>query len=337
MRSLSQVKSGKFRPTAVRLMDRVKEVLRFHHYAYSTEKAYATWILQYIRFNNKQHPEKMGKAEVERFLSHLAINRNVAVSTQNQALNALVFLYDQVLDQPIEGNIRARRSKKPKRLPVVMSQSEIKLLLSKMTGDSLLAIRLMYASGIRITELCRLRVHDIDFERNHLFVRAGKGGDDRKTLLPEILHAPIKEKIERVQKMHAEDLTQGFGAVFLPGALARKYPNAATAFGWQYVFPSRNLSTDPRTGQTRRHHIDQSAIQKAIRYHVRKHGFIKRITPHTLRHSFATHLLENGTNIRVVQKLLGHKDVKTTEIYTHVMDNRLDAVISPLELISEPD
>ena len=324
-----------FKPTSPRLMDQVREVLRFHHYAYSTEKAYVDWILKYIRFNDRRHPKEMGKVEIERFLSHLAVNRQVSASTQNQAYNALLFLYKHVLDIPFDFDIRARRSRKPAQLPTVLSRDEVARLLHSMGGTTRLMAELMYGSGLRSQEVIRLRVHDIDFDNAQIYIRNSKGGKDRKSLLPAVLEERLKMHVANVSDTHKKDLEAGYGSVYLPPALSRKYPGAAKSFGWQYAFPSGDLSTDPRTGLIHRHHIHKSAIQKAVKKAATNADITKRVSPHTLRHSFATHLLENGVNIRVLQTLLGHKDVKTTEIYTHVMQRSHEGVKSPLEDLPE--
>lgn len=320
-----------FKPTAPRLIDQVKEVLRFHHYAYSTEKAYVDWILKYIRFNGTRHPREMGKVEIERFLSHLAVNRQVSASKQNQAYNALLFLYKQILDIPFDFEIRARRSSKSQQLPTVLSRNEITQLIHAMDGTTRLMAELMYGSGMRSLEVIRLRVHDIDFENAQIYIRNSKGGKDRKTMLPSVLCGRLQGHIAIVSDVHKDDLAAGYGSVYLPPALGRKYPGAAMSFGWQYAFPSACRSTDPRTGKVHRHHVHKSALQKAVKKAASNAGIVKRVSPHTLRHSFATHLLENGVNIRILQTLLGHKDVKTTEIYTHVMQRSHDDVKSPLE------
>lgn len=327
--------STTFRPSASRLMDQVRETLRFYHYAYNTEKSYVEWILKFIRFSGKKHPKDMGKAEIERFLSHLAVNRDVAASTQNQAFNAIMFLYKKVLDMPMELDIRARRSGKGKILPTVLSREEAKSLISCMTGTAKTMACLMYGSGLRSLEVIRLRVHDIDFENNQIYIRNAKGGKDRTTIFPTALHQPIREQIEEVKKLHAKDLAEGYGEVYLPAALSRKYSKANISTGWQYLFPSKVRSTDPRSGKVMRHHIYKTVLQKAVSNAKAETKILKRITPHTLRHSFATHLLENGENIRVLQVLLGHNDVKTTEIYTHVMQKNHDSVKSPLDDFDE--
>ena len=321
----------KYVPKSARLMDQVREVLRFHHYAYNTEKSYVAWILQYIRFNNRRHPKDMGKSEVESFLSHLALNRGVSASTQNQAFNAIVFLYKQVLNVDFDLDIRATRARKSKRLPVVLTREEVTNILNQLNGVSKFLTQLMYGCGLRSLEVIRLRIHDIDFSQKQIIIRAAKGNKDRVTFLPDNLVSLLKAQIIKVKLLHQKDLDNGFGDVHLPDALARKYVNAAKSLGWQYLFPSKTISKDPRTGKSMRHHIHQSAMQKAISQAVKQLGMQKRVTPHVFRHSFATHMLEDGVNIRMVQTLLGHKDVKTTEIYTHVMSTQFDTVKSPLD------
>lgn len=322
-----------FRPKAARLMDQVSEVMRYHHYGHRTEEAYVRWIKGFIYFHNKKHPKDMGKEEIEAYLSHLAVKQHVAISTQNQAFNALLFLYKQVLDLPFADDISAIRSKKPVRLPVVLSRDEVARLLCSMRGETALMARIMYGGGLRLNELLRLRVQDIDFSNGYLTIRAGKGDKDRTTLLPLSIRDELKAHLQSVREVFEKDLQEGNANVWLPGALAKKYPKAPQSWEWQYVFPSKSLSRDPETGEIRRHHVNQSNLQKAVRRAKEKAGINKRVTTHTLRHSFATHLLESGTNIRVVQKLLGHADVKTTEIYTHVLQQNLGAVTSPLDTL----
>ena len=324
-----------FRPQPGRLLDQVTEVMRYYHYSKRSEESYRRWIKQFILFNDKRHPSELGKPEIERFLSHLAVNRNVAKSTQAQALNAIVFLYKRVLDLPVSDDLAPVMSKKTTRLPVVLSTGEVSRLFSHMSGDNLLMARLMYGGGLRLMELVRLRVKDIDFENGYLVVRDGKGGGDRTTLLADSLVNELNSHLAQVKKVYEQDLTEGFANVYMPNALAKKYPKAASSWEWQYAFPSRKLSKDPRGGAIRRHHVSESNLQKAIRTAKNRAGITKSATPHTLRHSFATHLLEAGTNIRVVQKLLGHKDVKTTEIYTHVLQQQLHNVVSPLERLEQ--
>ncbi len=325
--------SKKFRPDPdLRLMDQVRQVLRYHHYAYRTEQTYCDWIKRYIHFHGaKTHPRKMGKREIEAFLSHLAVQQNVAAATQRQALNAIVFLYKKVLDIPVDEHLDPVRAKKHRRPPVVMSQREVSTIFEHMQGLHLLMAKLLYGGGLRLMECIRLRIRDLDFERRLIYVRAAKGGKDRTTLFPESLHPLMKIQVEAVEKLHQQDLADGFGEVYLPNALARKYTGAATTLGWQYVFPSKKRAKDPRSGKTRRHHVLESGLQKAVKAAVGKAGFTKPIGCHTFRHSFATHLLENGVNIRVVQELMGHADVKTTEIYTHVMEKDITVVQSPLD------
>ena len=320
-----------FRPQSKKLLDQVAEVMRYYHYSKRSEESYVRWIKQFILFNDKRHPSEMGKADIERFLSHLVVNRNVAVATQSQALNAIVFLYKKVLDLPIADDLAPVRSKKPVRLPVVLSTDEMFRLLSQMSGTNLLMARLMYGGGLRLMELVRLRIKDIDFANGYIVVRDGKGGGDRTTLLSESTLDDLKVHLAKVRQVYEKDFVDGHANVYLPNALARKYPNAPSSWDWQYVFPSGKLSKDPRSDAIRRHHVSESNLQKAIRAAKNKARISKPTSPHTLRHSFATHLLEAGTNIRVVQKLLGHRDVKTTEIYTHVLQQQLHNVVSPLD------
>ena len=293
----------KFKSDAnLKLMDQVKQVLRYHHYSYKTEQAYCTWILRYIKYHgSKKHPRDMGKKEIEQFLSHLASQKNVAAATQRQSLNAIVFLYKNVLDIPIDENLEHVRSKRHPRLPVVLTQPEVKLIFDHMQGTHLLMAQLLYGGGLRLMECIRLRIGDVDFEKEKLFVRGGKGGRERVTLFPKSLHEPLRAHLLKVKKLHEQDITNGYGEVYLPHALARKYPTAAGEFSWQYVFPSKNLSKDPRSGKIRRHHVLESGLQKAVKSAVKKAEITKRVGCHTFRHCFATHLLEQGVNIRVVQ------------------------------------
>ena len=323
----------KFTPNpGFKLMDQVLETLRYYHYARSTEKTYCQWIRRYIYFyGKKRHPREMGAREIECFLSHLATVENVAVSTQRQALNALVFLYRDVLLTPIDGSIAPIRAKRNRRPPTVLTENEVMRLFEQMNGTHLLMARLIYASGMRLMECIRLRIQDVDFGQGKIFVRAGKGGKDRTTYLPQLLREELHQHIERVKELHRRDLQEGFGEVYLPNALAKKYKHAAWKTSWQYVFPGRSRSTDPRSGKERRHHVLESGLQKAVKRAVGKAGIDKRATVHTLRHSFATHMLEHGMNIRTLQEILGHADVKTTEIYTHVMRKDIDAMQNPLD------
>ncbi len=314
-----------------KLLDQVRDVMRLKHYSIRTEESYVDWIKRYILFHKKRHPREMGGAQVEAFLTHLAVEGNVAASTQNQALSALLFLYREVLHQDLDVPIESVRAKKPKRLPTVLTRAEARKIIESMSGVYQLMTKLLYGSGLRLMECVRLRVKDIDFERREITVRDAKGGHERVTMLPESLIAPLQEHLKRVQLLYEQDLAAGYGQVYLPYALDRKYPSASREWGWQYVFPSDRLSTDPRTGIKRRHHVDESNLQRAVKDAARLARLTKPVTCHTFRHSFATHLLESGYDIRTVQELLGHKDVKTTMIYTHVLNRGGLAVRSPLD------
>ena len=318
-------------------MDQVKAVMRYHHYAYRTEQSYCDWIYKYILFHNNKHPDQMGGTEIEAFLSHLALSRKVSASTQRQALNALIFLYHRVLEKPIREEIKPIRAKRKPKLPVVMTQGEVKRVLGYMKGTHLLMAQLLYGGGLRLMECVRMRIQDIDFERKMIYVNTTKGGKHRITLLPDYIIGDLHAHIEKVKEIHEKDISEGYGETYLPESLARKDPHAAKEFRWQYVFPSKRLSKDPRTGVVRRHHVLESGLQKAVKTAVQRTGIPKRITCHTFRHSFATHLLENGVNIHVVQELMGHSNVKTTEIYTHVMEKDISAVRSPLDLLEESE
>jgi integron integrase len=318
-------------PQEPRLLEQVRATLRRKHYSYHTEKRYLNWIRRFIRFHGLKHPRNMGKTEIDAFLTHLAVDQNVAAATQNQALNALVFLYKTVLDQPFDFPLNAVRAKRPKRLPTVLSREEALTVLSFLTGTNQLIGNLLYGSGLRVSECIRLRVKDLDFQLKHLIVRDGKGAKDRLTVLPESQIPRLKLHLLRVKRLHENDLEQGLGTVYLPTALERKYPQANKEWIWQYVFPATRISLDPRSGTSRRHHISTSTIQKAVRKASRHADLQKRVTCHTFRHSFATHLLEDGYDIRTVQELLGHKDVRTTMVYTHVLDRGPLAVRSPLD------
>lgn len=314
-----------------KLLGRVRDAIRTKHYSIRTEEAYVSWIRRYILFHDKRHPREMGATEIEEFLTHLAVNEHVAASTQNQALGALLFLYHEVLKKDLERPLDAVRAKKPKRLPTVLTKEEVQRVLAAMSGTNQLVAKLLYGSGLRLIECLRLRVKDIDFEQHQIIVRDGKGRKDRVTMLPNSLADPLQKHLRRVEMLHQKDLAEGYGAVYLPDALERKYPNANREWIWQYVFPSKQRSRDPRSGVVRRHHLHESTVQRAIRKAAKLADIKKHITPHTYRHSFATHLLENGYDIRTVQELLGHKDVRTTMIYTHVLQRGVLAVKSPLD------
>jgi integron integrase len=314
-----------------KLLDQVRAKLRLKHYSLRTERAYVDWIKRYILHHGKRHPKDMGAPEIQAFLSHLATERAVAASTQNQALAALLFLYKEVLDLPLPQLRDIERAKRPQRLPTVLTVREVGAVLDQLDGTLGLMIRLLYGTGMRLMECVRLRVKDVDFEMRQITVRDGKGAKDRVTMLPTLLAEPLKAHLEHVRALHQSDLAAGGGAVWLPDALAVKYPNAPREWGWQYVFPARSLSVDPRSGQRRRHHIDEKALQRAVKKAVQATGLGKPASPHTLRHSFATHLLQTGYDIRTVQELLGHKDVSTTMIYTHVLNRGGQGVISPID------
>jgi integron integrase len=314
-----------------RFLDQIRDLLRAKHYSTSTEHTYVDWIKRYILFHGKKHPSQMGTEEVKTFLTDLAVERKVSASTQNQALNALVFLYKQVLQKDFGELKNVPRAQRPQHRPTVLTRTEVKRILDGLTGTPYLTIALLYGTGMRLMELLRLRVKDIDFGANHIVVREGKGEKDRITVLPENLKAPLLKHLDRVKILHQKDLGAGYGRVYLPYALDRKYPTADREWGWQYVFPSNSLSKDPKSGIIRRHHLHPSALQKIFHRAVRLVGINKPAGPHTMRHCFATHLLEAGYDIRTVQQLLGHRHVQTTMIYTHVMNKPGLAVKSPLD------
>ena len=318
-------------PNSPKLLDQVRDKMRVKHYSIRTEQTYTDWIKRYIYFHDKRHPAEMGAEEVEAFLTHLAVAGKVAASTQNQAKSALLFLYREVLGSELPWLDNITQAKAPKRLPVVLTLGEVSALLGKLSGTHHLLASLLYGSGMRLMEGVRLRVKDIDFTRGEIVVREGKGSKDRVTMLPQAVVVPLKAHLLKARELHQEDLQQGYGEVYLPFALDKKYPNAGREWIWQYVFPSRNLSVDPRSGITRRHHLDEKGLQRAIKQAVRDIDLSKPATPHTLRHSFATHLLESGYDIRTVQELLGHSDVSTTMIYTHVLNKGGRGVKSPLD------
>jgi integron integrase len=318
-------------PSQPRLLDQVRDRIRLKHYSIRTEDTYVEWIRRFVFFHGKRHPRELGAAEVEGFLTHLAVQGRVSASTQNQAKSALLFLYKEVLGAELPWLDNIETAKRPQRLPVVLTVEEVRAILAGVEGTGGLILHLLYGTGMRILECLRLRVKDISFVKREIVIREGKGFKDRVTMLPESLIAPLEAHVKRVEQLHVMDLREGFGEVYLPYALERKYPKAAREWGWQYVFPSIKRSIDPRTGKERRHHADEQNIQRVMRRAVRAAGIAKLATPHTLRHSFATHLLESGYDIRTVQELLGHSDVSTTMIYTHVLNRGGRAVRSPLD------
>ncbi|MES2000416.1 MAG: integron integrase [Pseudomonadota bacterium] len=324
-------KNTAFRPP--KLLDQVRDKLRVKHYSIRTEQTYSDWIKRYIFFHDKRHPQDMGAQDIEAFLTHLAVVGKVSASTQNQAKSALLFLYREVLEMQLPWLDKVTQAKAPKRLPVVLRVSEVQAVLSHLSGTHALIASLLYGTGMRLMEVMRLRVKDVEFSRREIVVREGKGFKDRVTMLPEAVMAPLKSHLVKVKTLHDEDVTQGFGEVYLPFALDKKYPDAGREWAWQYVFPSKNLSVDPRSGKTRRRHLDEKGMQRAMKQAVRDAGLTKPATPHTLRHSFATHLLQSGYDIRTVQELLGHSDVATTMIYTHVLNRGGRGVASPLDVL----
>jgi integron integrase len=315
-----------------KFMDRVRDVIRTNHFSYSTEKIYLTWIYRFILFHDKRHPDEMGGEEIAEFLTHLAVDRKVSASTQNQALNALVFLYKRVLSIPLD-DFDFKPARIGKRLPVVFSREEVQAVLSNLHGEFHLMASLLYGSGLRLTECTRLRIKDIDFKLNEIIIRAGKGDNDRRSLLPQAVIPRLMRQIEKVKIRLAENLMrEGFGGTSMPEALERKYPNAPKEPAWQYIFPSRKPAFDPLTGEMRQHYRHESYLQKAVKKAIWMSHITKSASCHTFRHSFATHLLEDGYDIRTVQELLGHKDVRTTMIYTHVLNRNKFNVRSPLDV-----
>ena len=327
-----RMKTQSVSPDSPKLLDRMRTEIRLRHYSIRTEQTYIEWARRYIFFHNKRHPKDLGAAEAHAFLSHLAVERNVSASTQNQAKAALLFMYREVLAMELPWLDEVIAAKNKKRLPVVLTQVEMRKLLDGMSGTTGLIARLLYGTGMRLLEGLRLRVKDVEFSRREIIVREGKGSKDRVTVLPENLMLSLQAHLEKVKALHERDLDAGSGAVFLPDALAVKYPNAAKSWGWQYVFPSSNRSIDPRSGVGRRHHINESSVQRGVREAARLAEIHKPVSPHVLRHSFATHLLQAGYDIRTVQELLGHADVSTTMIYTHVLNKGGRGVTSPLDM-----
>lgn len=317
-------------PQSTRFLDQLKNFIRLRGLAYKTEKTYVFWIKRFIRFHGRKHPKSMGTPEVEAFLSHLVLQANVSVGTQRVALNSLIFLYREFLGTPLE-NLEYEAARKPKRLPVVFSPDEAKRVLENMNGEYQLVAMLLYGAGLRISEALRLRVKDIDFAMQQLIVREGKGGKDRITLLPDRLIERLQSQIQTTLLQHQVDLAKGLGSVYMPAALNKKYPSASQEPDWQYVFPAPDLSIDPRSGIRRRHHLMDRTVQKHIKIAVRAAGIQKPAGSHTFRHSFATRLLEAGYDLRTIQKLLGHSDIRTTEIYTHVVRKGGFGVRSPVD------
>jgi len=318
----------------MKLLSEVRKVIRLKHYSIHTETSYCDWIKRFILFHKMQDRKELFKraeCKIEGFLTHLAIKNNVTTSTQNQALNALIFLYKQVLEFELEHRIDAVRANKQPRIPTVLIQQEVKNIITLLQGNTQLAVKLLYGSGLRISEVIRLRVQDIDFDYKQIIVHNGKGNKDRITTLSNQILPELKTHLQKVKLIHQQDLKNNCGTVYLPYALAKKYPNAAKEWNWQYIFPARNTAIDPRSNITRRHHIDSSTINKAIKSAVQQLKISKRVSAHTFRHSFATHLLKRGTDIRTIQSLLGHKDLATTMIYTHVLQQGAEGVCSPLD------
>jgi len=314
-----------------KLLDRVRDTLRRKNYAYRTEQAYTSWIKRYIFYHHKRHPEEMGEHDIEAFLTYLAVESCVSPSTQNQALAALQFLYNEVLHLPLDQEILPTPAKRSKHLPVVLSKREALEVLEELSGVHKLIAGLLYGSGLRVSECLRLRIQDLDFDRREILVRSGKGAKDRVSVLPDSVRPDLQRHLKSVKVAHQQALAEGYGTVGFPRGLARKYPNAAREWIWQYVFPAPKRSRDPRSGEVRRHHLHPSGIRRAVKSASHRAGVTKHVTPHIFRHSFATHLLENGYDIRTVQELLGHSDVSTTMIYTHVLNKGGRGVKSPLD------
>lgn len=319
----------------MKLLDQVRVAIRTKHYSIRTEESYVSWIKRFILFHNKKHPKFLGEKDINEFLSHLAVNKKVAASTQNQALCGIVFLYKHVLKIDIGELGEMVWAKKPKRLPVVFTRAEAQAIIDQLTGIKWIMVNILYGSGLRLMECLRLRVQDVDFEQKQIIVRNGKGAKDRATLFPEIIKKPLTQHLKTVKMQHLKDLADGYGKVYLPFALEKKYPNASKEWSWQYIFPSEKLSIDPRTVIKRRHHLDESYLQKAVKSAIKKAGINKNAGCHTLRHSFATHLLEDTQDIRTVQELLGHDDLNTTMIYTHVLDKGPFGITSPADKLKK--
>lgn len=317
----------------VKLLDQLRNKMRVMHYSIHTENAYADWVKRFVMFHNMQHPDQMGSNEIEAFIQDLAVNRKVAASTQNQALSAILFLYKEVLGKDPGKVEMSRRAKRPQTVPTVFSADETRRLLIQLDGVYWIMAHLLYGAGLRLMECVRLRVKDVDFERNQIIIRDGKGAKDRRTMLPDVVKEPLGLHLEKVKAMHEKDLSEGAGSVYLPYALERKYPKAEFEWIWQYVFPSHKKSKDPRSKKVRRHHLDKQTLQRKVKEAVKAAGINKKGSCHTLRHSFATHLLEAGYDIRTIQDLMGHKSVQTTMIYTHVLNKGGSGVVSPSDLL----
>ena len=316
---------------APKILDQLRDKIRYKHYSIRTEESYLQWAKRYILFHHKRHPAVMGLAEVEQFLTHLAVVGNVSASTQNQALAALLFLYREVLGIELANPDDVTPAKRPTRLPVVFTRLEAQQVLTRLDGEKRLMATLLYGSGMRLMECLRLRVKDIDFDYKQITVRNGKGNKDRNTLLPTKIIEPLRQQITKVQLLHQQDLVAGCGEVYLPDALERKYPQASKELAWQYLFPASAPALDPRSDKMRRHHLDEKVLQRAVKQAIRDAGIVKPASCHTFRHSFATHLLESGYDLRTIQELLGHSDIRTTMIYTHVLGVGGKGVVSPLD------
>jgi len=325
------IQSPNSTPQGKKLLDQVRESLRVKHYSYRTEETYVEWIRRFILFHRKRHPKEMGGPEIGAFIVHLAVERHVATSTQNQALSAILFLYKYVLKKEVDMPPTLIRPGRPRRLPTVLTHAEAGHVIAQMKGVTKIMTKLLYGSGLRLMECMRLRVKDIDIENRQVIVRDGKGENDRATILPESIVAELKLQLDNVKALHEKDLREGYGETHLPYALGVKYPNAGREWIWQYIFPASQRSTDPQSGDICRHHLDESVLHRVVREAAQRANIAKPISPHTFRHSFATQLLQNGYDIRTIQELLGHKDVKTTMIYTHVLQRGGLAVKSPLD------
>ena len=317
-----------------KLLERVKNAIRTKHYSRKTENSYCSWIKRYILYHNKKHPKDMGEVQIRRFINHLAVKRKLSASTQNQALCAILFLYREVLGVELDRIDKIHWAKKPKRLPVIFSKEEVKAIIAEITGVYRLMTMLLYGSGLRLKECLRLRVKDIDFDNQQIFIREGKGNKDRYTILPKAIESKLKSHIKSVENIHKRDIEAGNDSVYMPYALEKKYPNAGKKIGWHFLFPSKNLSNDPVSGIRRRHHLHERTLQRAVKKAIKRAGIRKHGGCHTFRHSFATHLLEDGVNVRAVQELLGHKNLETTMVYTHVMNKSKAGIESPADKLS---